>query len=377
MHLNQGLIVENGIGNLYIAIWRPENIVKGAPLKTNKDIEIFSADHDEVIESYVAMGRITYEVALEKLYPLINRLEAQRKLQDKKFYKRLQRDLIEGCMMPPITIAFVDKKSTDLSKEINFEAFVNKNLDNAYILDGMQRLNTLKSASDDEGFNPSRIAYLNIIVANNQDKLLYRMITLNNGQKPMTPRHQIEILTAEMFDFSKLENIAVQSEKERADKIIRGAFNLGDISRGYLSFLTDNVNNENNKIIDEKMDEILVSRVLDARDNNVTLKFEDIIALIDRLSADPSCKNWFKVNNNLIGFCVGIKTSYSNLISVSSQDFADALELFETGFDSINASKVNLGKFRRQLSCEFIKNYSVLSRHDGDEIIEHFVEFTS
>lgn len=342
-----------------------------------KYIDIFSADHDEVIDSYVAMGETSYKVALEKLYPLINRFEAQRKLQDKKFYKRLQRDLVEGCIMPPITIAFIDKSGGDLSEKETFEKFVNDNIDQGYILDGMQRLNTLKSASEDEDFNEDRVAYVNVIVAGNQDKLLYRMITLNNGQKPMTPRHQIEILTAEMFDFTELENISVQSEKERAKKTIRGAFNLGDISRGYLAFLTGNVNNENNKIINEKMDEILVSRVLDTRNSKSSLKFEEIINLVDELSADSSCRNWFKVNNNLIGFCVGIKTSYDDLIDIEAKDFANAIELFEEGFDAINASKVNLGKYRRQLSCEFIKNYSELSDKDEDELIEHFVEFTS
>lgn len=279
--------------------------------------------------------------------------------------------------MPPLTVAFIDKKSTDLANEKSFEKFVNENIDRGYILDGMQRLNTLKSASEEEDFDMGRVLYVNLIVANNQDKLLYRMITLNNGQKPMTPRHQIEILTAEMFDFTTLGNIAIQTEKERASKTIRGSLNLGDISRGYLAFLTGSVNNENNKIIDEKMDEILVSRVLDARDSDSSLKFEDIIELIDKLSADSACKNWFRVNNNLIGFCVGIKDSFDYLASVEIKEFADSVMLFDDAFDAINASKVNLGKYRRQLSCEFIKNYSELFNQGEDELIEYFMEFTS
>jgi hypothetical protein len=342
-----------------------------------KNIEIFTADHDEVIDSYVAMGKTTYKVALEKLYPLINRLESQRKLQDKKFYRRLQRDLVEGCVMPPITIAFVDKNDIDLSKKKDFEAFANKNIDQGYILDGMQRLNTLKSAAEDKNLDPNGVAYVNIIVAKNQDKLLYRMITLNNGQKPMTPRHQIEILTAEMFNFTELENISVQTEKERAKKTIRGAFNLGDVSRGYLAFLTGNVNNENNKIINEKMDEILVSRVLDTRDLSSSLKFEEIISLVDKLSADSTCSQWFKVNNNFIGFCVGVKTSYDDFLDLEAKGFSEAIKIFEYGFDAINPSKVNLGKYRRQLSCEFIKNYSVLSEKNEDDLVEHFAVFTS
>lgn len=342
-----------------------------------KDIKIFTSDLDKVIDSYVAMGETTYRVALKKLCPLINRFEAQRKLQDKKFYKRLQRDIVEGCIMPPITIAFVDKEKRDLSEVPNFELFVNENIEKGYILDGMQRLNTLKSASEEDAFDDSRVTYVNIIVAENQDKLLYRMITLNNGQKPMTPRHQIEILTAEMFNFSNLENIVVQTEKERANRIIKGSFNLGDISRGYLAFLTNNVNNENNKIVNEKMDEILVSRVLDTRDSSSNLKFEDILKLIDILSSDTLSKEWFKVNNNLIGFCVGIKDSYADLREEKPKKFAAAIELFDESFDAINASKVNLGKYRRELSCEFIKKYSELSEYDSDELIEYFAEFTS
>ena len=323
------------------------------------------------------MGKATYQFALDNLYPLINRFDAQRKLQDKKFYKRLQKDIVEGCIMPPITIAFIDKNGVDFSNKKEFQEFVNENIHQGYVLDGMQRLNTLKSASEEDNFDEKRVVFLNIIIANSQDKLLYRMITLNNGQKPMTPRHQIEILTAEMFDFAALTNISVQTEKERADKVIRGAFNLGDISRGYLAFLTGNVNNENNKIIDEKMDEILVSRVLDARDTSGNLKFEDIMNLIDILSFDSSCRNWFKVNNNLIGFCVGIKSSYDYFVNLDARGFEEAILLFDEAFDAINASKVNLGKYRRQLSCEFIKKYSELSHLDVSDLVEYFMEFTS
>lgn len=340
------------------------------------DIKVFTSNRDKVIDSYVAIATTTYGVALDRLYPLINKFDAQRKLQDKKFYKRLQNDILEGCIMPPLTVAFIDRDSRDLSNVNDIQAYVNDNLDEAYILDGMQRLNTLRAASESEAFDRSRVIYLNLIIAESQDKLLYRMITLNNGQKPMTPRHQIEILTAEMFDFSALRNIIVQTEKERADKTIRGAFNLGDISRGYLAFLTNNVNNENNKIIDEKMDEILVGRVLDSKDSFKGLKFQDVLLLIDALSLDEDSKRWFKVNNNLIGFCVGIKNSFELLSSVSDNKFSESLVLFESAFDAINASKVNLGKYRRQLSCEFIKSYINLSDLDVDELIEYFVELT-
>lgn len=342
----------------------------------DKYIDLFDSNYDKVIESFVASGKTSYLVALDKLCPLINKFEEQRKLQDKKFYKRLKRDIIDGCLMPPITIAFIDINGRDLSNLENFQNYVHENISNGYILDGMQRLNTLQAAAEELGFDDKRSVYVNVIVAKSQDKLLYRMITLNNGQRPMTPRHQIEILTAEMFDFSILKNISVQTEKARSEQIIKGAFNLGDISKGYLSFLTDNVNNENNKIIDEKMDEILVGRVLDSRESKNDIDFEKILKLIDELCENANCGKWFKVNNNLIGFCVGIKESYIDISNTYPDDFYKSIELFEKGFTAINASKVNLGKYRRQLSCEYIKKYSTLSHMDANGLIEYFTEFT-
>ncbi len=340
-------------------------------------LKIFDTEVDKVIESFVGTGKTTYGYALERLIPLTTRFDAQRKLQDKKFYKRLQRDIVKGCLMPPITIAFVDKNGVDLINRKQFEEFVNSNIDSGYILDGLQRLNTLLSASKIEGFDAERTIYLNVIISPSQDKLLYRMITLNNGQKPMTPRHQVEILTQEMFNFTGLVNVKVQTEKERSEKIIKGAFNLSDISNAYLAFLTNNVNNENNKIINEKMDEILVGRVLDTEITEDSVQFEDVLLLLDRLCENPEIHRWFKVNNNLIGFCVAIKKNYPLINGINLECFEKSIQVFEEAFDAINASKVNLGKYRRQLSKDFFENYDMLSDKNSEELTEYFAEITS
>jgi hypothetical protein len=336
-------------------------------------MEIFSEYHDMVIKSNVLLADLSYKEALENLYPLINKFTAQRKLLDTKFYDRLERDIIGGCMMPPITIAFV---ASDLGDIQDKKQFINNNLDKAYILDGIQRLNTLNRASTKIGFDGNRRILLNVIISPTKDMLLYRMITLNNGQKPMTPRHQIEILTQELFDFSAL-NIDVQSEKDRSEQIIRGAFNLGDISRGYLAFLTDNVHNENTKIIGEKMDQILIGRILDSGITSSKIEFKNILDLIDHLASEnDTTKVWLKVSNNLIGFCVGIKKSFERISSESANSFVIEIEKFEEAFKAINPSKVNLGKYRRELSKYFIEEYDSIKLKGVDELIESFAELT-
>jgi hypothetical protein len=339
-------------------------------------IMIFDKAVDKVINSVVATGKTNYGFALDHLYPLTNRFSAQRKIQDKKFYKRLERDILNGCLMPPLTIAFVDKDLDFGSNNRSIESYINDHIDTGYILDGIQRLNTIKRVSDDSKFDRELPIYLNVIIATTADKLLYRMITLNNGQRPMTPRHQIEILTQELFDFNGIE-IDVQTEKERSENIIRGSFNLGDISKAYLAFLTNSVNNENNKIIDDKMDQIIVGRILDTEPDDSHVEFKNILVLISRLSENSKAKTWLKISNNLIGFSVGVRQSYDQIMDVSVDEFADSTGLFDEAFKAINTSKVNLGKFRRQLSKEFIENYRDYSEMDELELIEVFMESTS
>lgn len=338
-------------------------------------VTIFDKADDGVIASVVATGKTTYQYAIENLFPLIDRFSAQRKIQDKKFYARLERDILDHCLMPPITIAFVEPDFS-LSDESQIAQYISENIESGYVLDGIQRLNTLNRASQDERFDGSQSLYINVIISPSEDKLLYRMITLNNGQKPMTPRHQIEILTKELFDFSEL-SISVQSEKERAENVIKGSFDLGDLSRAYLAFLTGTVNNDNNKIIGEKMDQIIVGRIMDKQPTNDDIDFKEVIREIDRLCDDSSVQKWLKVGNNLIGFSVGIKTAHEVIANTTVEEFSEATELFESAFKSINPSKVNLGKFRRELSQKFIENYSRYSSFDEMELVEQFMEITS
>jgi len=334
------------------------------------NIQIFNIAKDNVINSYVGLGLADYEYALANIYPLINRFDAQRKFLDTKFYERLERDILKGCLMPPITLAFVEDK-IKFSGEDELTKYINKNISKGYILDGIQRLSTLHRASSKENFSIKKEIFLNVIIADNKDNLLYRMITLNNGQKGMTPRHQIEILTQELFDFKGLR-AKVQTEKEKSENPVKGAYSYGDISRGYIAFLTTNVHNENSKIIDEKMDQILVGRILDTDLSSHDLQFNDIIKFIDKVSDSPFITTWLQVANNFIGFCVGIKKSHSYVLSLPLEQIQRALENFEIAFKVLNVSKINLGKYRRELSKYYFENAVELFAKDNEYLSEKF-----
>lgn len=340
-------------------------------------ITVNDATHDEVIKSAFAVAVTDYGYAVDHLIPLIGRFEEQRKKQNAKFYSRLRADILKGCVMPPLTIAFVSKRHASLTGANEISAFVNDNIADGYILDGMQRLNTLQSASTDAFFDRSRKVYLNLIIAERHDLLLYRMITLNNGQKPMTPRHQIEILTQKLLDFENLNNIKVQREKDTEDEIIRGSFRLGDIAAAYTAFLANNVNNENNKIIDEKMNEILVGRVMDSDLSSAEVEFSQIIEFVDKVCSNETVKRWLKIQNNLIGFTVGAKANSGNIFDMSPKEFEDQVNKFDAAFDVINPSKVNVGRYRRELSKAFFENIEDFHAIEAEEVADRFVDLTT
>lgn len=337
-------------------------------------MKVYNIAYDSVISGVCGLAETNYKYTLENIYPLINKLDEQRKILDSKFYKRLERDILAGCLMPPLTLAFVSKKN----KINNLNALSNyiiQNISHGFILDGIQRLTTLERASQKEGFQDTKEIFFNVIIADNKDKLLYRMITLNNGQKGMTPRHQIEILTKELFDFDQLE-ITVQTEKEKFENPIKNSFSLGDIAKGYMAFLTNNVNNENSKIIEEKMDEILVGRILDNDISKNQIEFYDVIVFVAKHSQNLYCLTWLQTANNFIGFSVGFNNSYQLLNNLDSNQLEVELQKFETAFKILDLSKINLGKFRRELSKEFIQNLAKYRELTTEELAEAFFELT-
>lgn len=337
-------------------------------------MKIFNIAHDDVIGGICGLAETDYHYTLENIYPLINKLDEQRKILDSKFYKRLERDILAGCLMPPLTLAFVNKEN-NVGNRDELSEYVNQNISKGFILDGIQRLTTLERASKKEGFRGEKEIFFNIIIAENKDKLLYRMITLNNGQKGMTPRHQIEILTKELFNFKELA-ITVQTEKEKSENPTKNSFSLGDIAKGYMAFLTNNVNNENSKIIEEKMDEILVGRILDNDISKNQIEFYDVIVFIAKHSQNHNCFTWLQTANNFIGFSVGFNNSYQLLNDLNSKELETELYKFEQAFKILNLSKINLGKFRRELSKEFIQNLAKYRDYNVEELAEVFVELT-
>lgn len=327
--------------------------------------DIYDHTYDAVINSHYITASISYNDAVDNLVPAIDRFDEQREKQNQKFYFRLANDIQLGCVMPPITIALIDDQISldrDVEKSV-IDHKIQNSVEDYFVLDGIQRLNTLarvKKECPEEFFcvRDNKL-YLNILICSSYDLLLYRMITLNNGQRPMTARHQIEIIAGNIFDFEDLA-IDIQAEKRRPNtRRKRGAFKKADVIKGYLAFLSSSVNIDNSKIIESKMDEILARKVVESDIVNSDVGFDDVVSLVaDFADESEDLKFWFQQQNNFIGFCSGAREGYKDISLLRATEFNDAVKVFEDAFVGMDVSRIKVGMARRKSVEYFISNFS-------------------
>lgn len=336
-------------------------------------IKIFDIAHDQVIDSKVLFGYADYSYAIEHLVPLIKKFNEQRTTLPKKFYERLKRDINHNCIMPPLTLSFLSDETND-ENELYWENFVNANISNGFILDGIQRLNTLKSAYDESNFvqefpHKQKI-YLNIIISSSYNKLLYRMITLNNGQKPMSARHQIEILAKLFIDFDEID-IPFTAEKDKSPSNQNSvSFRKDILTKGYYAFASNSIDFDNSKIIQEKMNELLAEDIITSDIETRKYDYGNVIDLVKKLYTESRyLYEWFKNANNFIGFCAGANKSYADLDSLSVIEFEQVIRLLEQAFSSIETSKIKLGASRRKASMSIVSDIAKYVDYSENDLV--------
>jgi hypothetical protein len=339
-------------------------------------MQLYSVDCDFVINGYFITGRVTYQYALDHLVGLIDKLDIQRKFQNETYYKRLEFDFQGGCITPAITIAFIN--DVDLHSPPSIEmlnSLIEDTINSGFILDGIQRLNTLKRVFDTSGnsLDVNRYLYVNIIICPSRDNLLYRMVTLNNGQRPMTARHQIEILAENIYDFNSY-GFSVLTEKESAIQKGARAFKKADLLNAYISFLSDSTSLDNKKIIEDKLDELVARRIIERKITDNSVDFERILRLIERMHESEILFNWLKNGNNMIGFAVGLRTSFALVNAVPTQELEILITTFEKAFKNLNVSKIKVSRERRNLSAYFISHIDELRETEAVDLTLIFAE---
>lgn len=158
-------------------------------------------------------------------------------------YNLLKEDILKECIIPPIVLASTSTLRTGSSNDELLDEVL-ADFSNLKILDGLQRslsiidvYNTNKDYFDNlaEKYMIRVEAYLSI----SDTGILYRMLTLNTGQTPMTLRHQLEILFSKYAE-GGVDGVTILREVDEAAVKTINAYRFADLIEGYTSFLERN-----------------------------------------------------------------------------------------------------------------------------------------
>jgi hypothetical protein len=210
-------------------------------------MRVSSALYDRRIEAHNVLFDFTIAEYLAAVTPVLEKNEFQRKRVSgsKSVYSLLKEDIAKGCVFPPIVLALTTAQaiSNPLS-DAEAEGLVEQHTGDLLILDGLQRTYTLLDlhrelqgpALDDYLAKTIRIE---IYIGINRLGILYRMLTLNTGQTPMSLRQQTEMLYAD-FRTSGVNGIVFIREVDEQHATLINEFNFKDTIDGFTSYLERN-----------------------------------------------------------------------------------------------------------------------------------------
>ena len=174
-----------------------------------------------------------------------NKYQRRRVQNAPTMYGLLGHDLLHLCTMPPLVLSFkegvvVQDMTVDTSEEELQSIMAPENL---LILDGLQRTYTMLGVLDDITVSPEeKDAYLShtirveVYAGLTNTGILYRMLTLNSGQTPMSKRHQIEILYSN-YRNNNLDGIQFVCQTDAEKRQGLNSYDFDDAIEGFNSFI--------------------------------------------------------------------------------------------------------------------------------------------
>lgn len=320
-------------------------------------MKLISKLYDKRIQANNLLFEINIEEYLNMSTSIIENNELQRKRvrSSSTVYSLLKQDLMQGCIIPPIVLALSsDAEGTDFTKFTDDEyiEYIVRNQHKLIILDGLQRTLTIRDlhkSLEDKLFSTDNLTQLNeqklrieIYLGINKVGILYRMLTLNTGQTPMSMRHQIEILYSDYLE-QNLSGLVLIMESENRSVVNPNEYNFKEIVEGFNSYLIrDYLPMNRNSILDniesleklseDKQNTDLFLDYLNAFDKFVTVlvqKSRGWIFDIDsdlNLSSSPFGKNsesLFKKSQLMTGFGSAVGKLVDHHIIDGFNDLAD------------------------------------------------------
>lgn len=261
-------------------------------------IKIASKIYDGRINATNILTEISVKDYLLVAENIVYKNEFQRKKvkRTSTVYSLLRKDLKLHCTIPPIVLAVSNQLLKDVTYDNINEDFVEDifKADNLIILDGLQRTyNLIEVKQDLEKLEDpkelqdflSLTLRIEFYIGINKIGILYRMLTLNTGQTPMSTRHQIEILYS---DYLKHNVGGITFYRQIDDAVLKqiGDYAFDDVISGFNSYLSrdesgidrldilDNIANLE-KLAEENSQADIFMQYIETY-NKIALKFDEL-----------------------------------------------------------------------------------------------------
>lgn len=206
---------------------------------------------DKIFDNRIDSLNLLIETTIEEYFELSknildnNEFQRRRVKSSSSVYSLLKTDLRQGCVIPPIVLALAieAKPKKNETDEVLLET-INNHKEKLIILDGLQRTYTIRDLVNElnEKGDPEKDKILKsklrieIYIGINKLGILYRMLTLNTGQTPMSSRHQIEIIYSDYIQ-SGVDGITLIKETDGDTPSDVGEYKFRDIIEGFTSYL--------------------------------------------------------------------------------------------------------------------------------------------
>lgn len=325
--------------------------------------------------------------------------EIQRRRVTHKAYNRLREDIISGTLLPPITLALKNEfieRALSATNYNELEEILLVNNDTVNILDGLQRTHILHDIVRDEiELNPDQTIFLEIWLEKNINNLVYRIIVLNAGQKPMTMRHQIELLFSSVRTSleHKVPGLEIFLERDNARRTKAKKYPFVLLSLSFYAYITKSPEIDKDNLVAQKLQEEEILAGGEDKFKNSFDRYAEILEVytdIDQLlSHSKDGFDWIGSENVMLSFFASVGQFDSRKDGVSRVDNAlrklraDLCDAYKSGADvseficlkeykdiieGISPRKFNIGFATRKLLVsvfvEYFRSEGEISFHD-------------
>lgn len=174
-----------------------------------------------------------------------NEYQRKRVRSSNTIYSLLKEDFMKGCVLPPVVLGLNSDTYIDEHGEEKIDHILSENIDNIVILDGLQRTYSLLDLQDELQGKAElaefskRILRVEMYLSINRIGVLYRMLTLNTGQTPMSIRQQVEML---YLDYIKrpFDGIQFIREVDEDSPSKLGEYTFKSVVDGFNSYIERN-----------------------------------------------------------------------------------------------------------------------------------------